>query len=203
VRLRVALFALGFVVTLADAASLDRLRAFVRETQTARASFIQTVSDKSGRIVQRASGEFAIERPGHFRWSVEKPYKQLIVGDGEKVWIYDPDLNQVVIRRNDRALGTTPAALLSGKEDVERAFEWRDLPSANGLDWLGATPKDKESSFSEIRLGFNSGGLAALEIMDNFGQRTLVSLFNLERNPKLGPDLFKFSPPKGADVVGE
>ena len=202
-RLRVALFALAFAVTLADAASLDRLRAFVRETQTARASFIQTVSDKSGRVVQRASGEFAIERPGHFRWSVEKPYKQLLVGDGEKVWIYDPDLNQVVIRRYDRALGTTPAALLSGKEEVERAFEWRDLPSANGLDWLGATPKDKESSFSEIRLGFNSGGLAALEIMDNFGQRTLVSLFNLERNPKLGPDLFKFSPPKGADVVGE
>jgi len=203
VRLRVALFASAFVVTLADAASLDRLRAFVRETQTARASFIQTVSDKSGRVAQRASGEFAIERPGHFRWSVEKPYKQLLVGDGEKVWIYDPDLNQVVIRRYDRALGTTPAALLSGKEEVERAFEWRDLPSANGLDWLGATPKDKESSFSEIRLGFNSGGLAALEIMDNFGQRTLVSLFNLERNPKLGPDLFKFSPPKGADVVGE
>lgn len=202
-RLLVALFALAFVVTLADAASLDRLRAFVRETQTARASFIQTVSDKSGRVAQRASGEFAIERPGHFRWSVEKPYKQLLVGDGEKVWIYDPDLNQVVIRRYDRALGTTPAALLSGKEEVERAFEWRDLPSANGLDWLGATPKDKESSFSEIRLGFNSGGLAALEIMDNFGQRTLVSLFNLERNPKLGPDLFKFSPPKGADVVGE
>ena len=202
-RLRVALFALAFAVTFADAASLDRLRAFVRETQTARASFIQTVSDKSGRVVQRASGEFAIERPGHFRWSVEKPYKQLLVGDGEKVWIYDPDLNQVVIRRYDRALGTTPAALLSGKEEVERAFEWRDLPSANGLDWLGATPKDKESSFSEIRLGFNSGGLAALEIMDNFGQRTLVSLFNLERNPKLGPDLFKFSPPKGADVVGE
>ena len=202
-RPRVAFFALAFFVTLVDAASLDRLRAFVRETQTARASFIQTVSDKSGRLVQRSSGEFAIERPGHFRWSVEKPYKQLIVGDGEKVWIYDPDLNQVVIRRYDRALGTTPAAILAGKEEVERAFDWRDLPSTNGLDWLGATPKNKESSFSEIRLGFNSGGLAALEITDNFGQRTLVSLFNLERNPRLGPDLFKFSPPKGADVVGE
>jgi outer membrane lipoprotein carrier protein len=203
VLLRVALLGLGLVAALADAASLDRLRAFVRETQTARASFIQTVTDRSGRVVQRANGEFAIARPGHFRWSVEKPYKQLLVGDGERVWIYDPDLNQVVVRRNDRALGTTPAALLSGKDDVERAFEWRDLPAANGLEWLGATPKDKESSFTEIRLGFNAGGLAALEITDNFGQHTLVSLFNLERNPKLAPDLFKFSPPKGADVVGE
>ena len=200
---RVALFVLGFVATSVDAASLERLRTFVRETQTARASFIQTVTDRSGRTVQRASGEFAIARPGHFRWSVETPYKQLLVGDGERVWVYDPDLNQVVVRRNDRALGTTPAALLAGKEDVERAFEWRELPAASGLDWLGATPKDKESSFAEIRLGFNSGGLAALEITDNFGQHTLVSLFNLERNPKLGPDLFKFTPPKGADVIGE
>jgi len=200
---RVALFVLGFVATSVDAASLERLRTFVRETQTARASFIQTVTDRSGRTVQRASGEFAIARPGHFRWSVETPYKQLLVGDGERVWVYDPDLNQVVVRRNDRALGTTPAALLAGKEDVERAFEWRELPAENGLDWLGATPKDKESSFAEIRLGFNSGGLAALEITDNFGQHTLVSLFNLERNPKLGPDLFKFTPPKGADVIGE
>ncbi|HEX5863546.1 MAG TPA: outer membrane lipoprotein chaperone LolA [Casimicrobiaceae bacterium] len=186
-----------------DAATLERLRAFVRDTQTARASFTQTVTDKSGRMVQQASGEFAIARPGKFRWSVEKPYKQLLVGDGERVWIYDADLNQVVKRRNDKALGTTPAALLAGKEDVERAFDWRELPPADGLDWLGATPKDKESSFSDIRLGFDASGLAALEIFDNFGQRTLIRLAQLERNPKLAPYLFQFTPPKGADVVGD
>ena len=198
-----ALLALLLVATIADAASLDRLREFVRETQTARASFIQTVTDRNGRMVQRATGELVIARPGHFRWTLEKPYQQILVGDGERVWVFDPDLNQVVVRRNDRALGSTPAALLAGKEDVERAFDWKDLPAANGLDWLGAKPKDKESSFTEIRLGFNAGGLAALEVTDNFGQHTLVSLFNLERNPKLSPDLFKFTPPKGADVVGE
>jgi len=202
-RLRVALFVLGLAASVAHAATLERLHAFVRETQTARADFMQTVTDRNGRIVQRASGQFEIARPGRFRWSVLKPYEQLLVGDGERVWIYDPDLNQVVIRRSDRALGTTPAALLAGREDVERAFDWRDLPAANGLDWLGATPKDKESSFSEIRLGFGSGGLAALEVIDNFGQRTLISLFHLERNPKLATDLFKFTPPKGADVIGE
>ena len=191
------------VATLVHAATLERLRAFVRDTQTARASFTQTVADKNGRMVQQASGEFAIARPGRFRWSVEKPYRQLLVGDGERVWIYDADLNQVVKRRNDKALGTTPAALLAGKEDVERAFDWRDLPPADGLDWLGATPKDKESSFSDIRLGFDASGLAALEIFDNFGQRTSIKLAGLERNPKLPADLFKFTPPKGADVVGD
>lgn len=201
--LRIALLVLGLAAGVVDAATLERLHAFVSETQTARADFMQIVTDRNGRIVQRASGKFAIARPGRFRWSVEKPYEQLLVGDGERVWIYDPDLNQVVVRRSDRALGSTPAALLAGKEDVERAFEWRDLPPANGLDWLGATPKDKESSFSEIRLGFDSSGLAALEVTDNFGQRTLISLLHMERNPKLAPDLFKFSPPKGADVIGE
>jgi outer membrane lipoprotein carrier protein len=187
----------------AQAATLERLRAFIHDTQTARASFAQTVTDRNGRPKQQASGEFAISRPGKFRWSVDKPYQQLLVGDGERVWIYDPDLNQVVKRRADQALGTTPAALLAGKDDVERAFDWRDLPASDGLDWLGATPKDKESSFTEIRLGFVGSNLAALDIFDNFGQRTRIKLTKLERNPKLAPDLFKFTPPKGADVVGD
>lgn len=197
------LVALCAVAPLAQGAMLERLHAFVRDTQTARASFTQAVTDKNGRAVQQASGEFAIARPGKFRWSVDKPYKQLLVGDGERVWIYDADLNQVVKRRNDQALGTTPAALLAGKDDVERAFEWRDLPAADGLDWLGATPKDKESAFSDIRLGFDASGLVAMEIFDNFGQRTLIRLSRLERNPKLPPDLFVFTPPKGADVVSD
>ena len=187
----------------AHAATLERLRAFVHDTQTARASFSQTVTDRNGRMKQQASGEFAISRPGKFRWSVDKPYQQLLVGDGERVWIYDPDLNQVVKRRADQALGTTPAALLAGRDDVERAFDWQDLPPADGLEWLGATPKDKESSFTEIRLGFDGAALAALDILDNFGQRTRIKLSKLERNPRLAPDLFKFTPPKGADVVGD
>jgi outer membrane lipoprotein carrier protein len=187
----------------APAATLERLRAFVHDTQTARASFTQTVTDRNGRLKQQASGEFAISRPGKFRWSVDKPYQQLLVGDGERVWIYDPDLNQVVKRRADQALGTTPAALLAGRDDVERAFDWQDLPPADGLEWLGATPKDKESSFTEIRLGFDGAALAALDILDNFGQRTRIKLSKLERNPRLAPDLFKFTPPKGADVVGD
>jgi outer membrane lipoprotein carrier protein len=202
-RRTLLLFVLGAVAVSAHGATLERLRAFVHDTQTARASFMQTVTDKNGRVVQQASGEFALSRPGKFRWSVDKPYQQLLVGDGERVWIYDPDLNQVVKRRNDQALGSTPAALLAGRDDVERAFEWRDLPAADGLDWLGATPKDKDSTFSDIRLGFNASGLAALEILDNFGQHTRITFAGLERNPKLAPELFRFTPPKGADVVGD
>jgi len=196
------LAALSFCTGIARGATLDQLHAFVRDTQTMRATFTQTVSDGAGRQVAQASGEFVIARPGRFRWSVQTPYKQLLVGDGQRVWIYDEDLNQVVVRNNDRALGTTPAALLAGKEDVERAFEWQSLPDAEGLEWLGATPKDKDSAFSELRLGFDANGLAALQVLDNFGQRTLIRLSKLERNPKLAAELFRFTPPAGADVVG-
>jgi outer membrane lipoprotein carrier protein len=185
------------------AATLDRLRAFVRDTNTARAQFTQTVADKNGRVLQRADGEFLLERPGRFRWSVARPYKQLLVGDGQRVWVYDEDLNQVIVRKVGDALGATPAALLSGNQDVERAFAWKDLPAAGGLDWLSATPLSKETTFSEIRLGFDAKGLAALELLDAFGQMSVVRFTSFERNPKLAPSLFEFIPPKGADVLGD
>jgi outer membrane lipoprotein carrier protein len=185
------------------AATIDRLRTFVRDTQTARAQFTQTNVDKSGRVTQSANGEFLLERPGKFRWSVAKPYKQLLVGDGQRVWIFDEDLNQVIVRRMGEALGATPAALLSGNQDVERAFTWKDLGAANGLDWLSATPVAKESTFQEIRLGFDARGLAALELFDAFGHRSVVKFTGFERNPKLAASLFQFTPPPGADVIGD
>ena len=195
--------ALALFAQTALAASLDRLRAFVRDTQTVRAAFTQQQVDRAGRTLQEARGTFAIARPGKFRWSVDAPYKQLLVGDGARVWIYDPDLNQVITRKNDQALGATPAALLSGREDVERAFDWHDLPASGGLDWLSATPKDKESTFAHIDLGFDGAALAALEIADRFGQHTTIRITSLERNPSLPADLFTFVPPKGADVVSD
>ncbi len=204
-RLHVAVALAAFLVLAgaASAATVERLRAFVRDTQTARTTFTQVVTDRSGRIVQRASGEFLIARPGRFRWVVEKPYRQLVVGDGQRVWIYDEDLNQVVVRQSGEALGSTPAALLAGREDIEAAFDWKSLPPADGLDWLAATPRSGESSFSEIRLGFDGKGLAALELVDAFGQRSVVRFGEMQRNPSLPPDAFRFVPPKGADVIGE
>jgi outer membrane lipoprotein carrier protein len=187
----------------AAAATLDRLREFVRETQTARAQFTQTVVDRAGRTTQRAQGEFLLSRPGKFRWTVDQPYKQLIVGDGEKIWFYDEDLQQVIVRGSRDALGATPAALLSGREEVEKAFSWQDLPAADGLDWLAATPLAKDAAFAEIRLGFDARGLVALDLVDAFGQRSSIRFTAMQRNPKLPAETFRFVPPKGADVLGE
>jgi outer membrane lipoprotein carrier protein len=187
----------------ASAATIDRLRAFVRDTQTARTSFTQTVTDKAGRVVQRSNGQFVLARPGKFRWSVDKPYRQLVVGDGERVWIYDEDLNQVVVRKSQEAIGSTPAALLAGRDDVEKTFRWRELPAADGLDWLAATPIAMEAAFTEIRLGFDAKSLAALELTDAFGQKTVVRFGEMERNPAIAQDAFRFVPPKGADVIGD
>ena len=193
----------GLAATSVMAATLDRLREFVRETQTARAQFTQTVVDRAGRATQSAKGELLLSRPGRFRWTVDQPYRQLIVGDGEKIWFYDEDLQQVVVRGSREALGATPAALLSGREDVEKAFSWQDQPVADGLDWLAAKPLAKDAAFAEIRLGFDARGLAALEMLDAFGQRSSIRFTGMERNPKLPPELFRFVPPKGADVLGE
>jgi len=201
--MKFAMLALAWIAGAADAASIERLRQFVRDTQTARTPFTQTVTDKNGRVVQTVSGQFDLARPGRFRWSVEKPYKQLLVGDGMKVWVFDPDLNQVVVRTIGDALGASPAALLAGKADVESAFGWKDQPMADGLDWLSATPLAKESTFSEIRLGFDTKGLVALELFDAFGQKSVVRFTAFERNPKLAPELFRFTPPPGADVIGD
>lgn len=198
------LCAVALAAASVHAATIDRLRAFVRDTHTARTQFTQTVADRDGRVKQTANGELVLERPGKFRWTVDKPYKQLLVGDGQRVWIYDEDLNQVIVRKIGDALGATPAALLAGNQDVERAFTWKDLPAADGLEWLSATPISKETTFAEIRLGFDAkGGLAALELYDAFGQKSVVRFTSFERNPKLPASSFAFTPPKGADVVGE
>ena len=205
---RAAALGTAFVAALAftadaGAATLERLRAFVRDTQTARTTFTQTVVDRNGRAVQRASGEFLIARPGRFRWTVDKPYRQLVVGDGERVWIYDEDLNQVVVRKAGEALGGTPAALLAGRDDVERAFAWQEAPPAGGLDWLVATPRAQDATFTEIRLGFAGSELAALALVDAFGQRTEIRFGVMVPNAKFPPETFRFVPPKGADVIGD
>jgi outer membrane lipoprotein carrier protein len=200
---RIASLAAALYALPLHAATLDRLRAFVRDTQTARTPFTQTVTDRNGRVVQKSNGEFMLARPGRFRWLVDKPYRQLVVGDGERVWIYDEDLKQVVVRRLGDALGSTPAALLAGREDVEKAFSWKELPSSGGLDWLAATPLARDAAFAEIRLGFDDRTLAALELTDGFGQKTVVRFGEMARNPQLPPDAFRFTPPQGADVIGD
>ena len=192
-----------FAVSAAQAASLDRFKDFVRNTQSARADFEQKVYDRSGKLSQESKGSFVFQRPGLFRWVYAKPVDQVIVGDGERVWIHDRDLNQVTVRKLSRALGSTPAALLAGSADIEKAFQLSDAGAKDGLEWLEATPLERDAGFEHVRMGFDANGLRAMELFDHFGQRTVLRFSNLQRNPKIDKSEFRFEPPKGADVLGE
>lgn len=206
-RRRLAAAPLGVALLLLPlcvlASSLERFSEFINGTLTARGEFEQKIFDVNRRLLQESRGVLAFSRPGRFRWSYVKPYSQLIVGDGSKVWIYDEDLKQVTVKRLDQALGSTPAALLAGNNEAMRAFRLSDKGTVDGLEWLEALPRDKEGSFERIRMGFGPAGLKVMELVDTFGQTTVLTFKSLERNPSLSPGLFRFSPPKGADVIGD
>src|SRR3990170_4610592 len=187
----------------AYASGLERFSQFINGTQSATGEFEQKIFDKSGRIVQESAGTLAFSRPGKFRWTYVKPYAQLLVGDGARVWIFDPDLKQVTVKKMHQALGSTPAALLAGNNEAVRAFRLSDLGTRDGREWLEAVPRDKEGAFEKIRMGFGFSGPEIMEFYDNFGQKTVVRFASFQRNPKLDASLFRFSPPKGADVIGE
>jgi outer membrane lipoprotein carrier protein len=200
---RLALLAALLFCAAAQASSIERFQSYVRTTQAARADFEQKVYDRDRKLVQESRGSFAFLRPGRFRWSYARPHPQLIVGDGERVWIYDEDLNQVTVRRLARAVGATPAALLAGASDIDNAFELAEAGTRDGLDWLEARPREREAGFERIRLGMSTAGVAAMELTDHFGQTTVLRFSNLVRNPQIDPAAFRFTPPKGADVLGD
>ena len=187
----------------AHADGLAQLKQFMDGTRSAKGSFSQQVFSKSGRKPQQATGTFAFSRPGKFRWVYEKPYAQLLVGDGSKLWAFDQELNQVTTKKLGQALGNTPAAILAGDNALDKNFVLKDAGAADGLEWVEATPKADDSSFERIRLGFAGGQLKAMVLHDNFGQTTSLQFGQLERNPSLDAGLFRFVPPKGADVVGD
>ncbi|WP_035383265.1 outer membrane lipoprotein chaperone LolA [Ferriphaselus sp. R-1] len=189
---------------LGHAGSIERLKSFMEGSRSAQAEFSQTVMDKNGKKLQSAAGTMQFVRPGKFRWVYQKPYEQVIVGDGAKFWLYDVDLNQVTVKKLDAALGSSPAALLAGNNEIERSFGLKDVGNQAGLDWVEAKPKSRETNFEVILLGFDvQGELAAMELHDNFGHATVLRFSNLKRNPSLAPGLFRFIPPKGADVLGD
>lgn len=181
-----------------------QFQAFLKTTQSARALFTQTVTARSGRKPQYSKGQVAFVRPGRFRWLYELPYYQLLVGDGSKLWIFDRDLNQVTIKQLGSALGSTPAALLAGDNDIERNFVISDAGSVDGLDYIEAMPRNKEEgSFAWVRIGLRNNLPQRMIIQDHFGQQTLLEFQQFERNLSLSAELFRFSPPQGADVIGE
>ena len=189
---------------MAQAGAMKSLESFVKDVRKSRAIFSQIMLDKNAEIIQEANGTMQFERPGKFRWNYEKPYEQLIIGDGETVWFYDIDLNQVTVRKLDIAIGSSPAALLAGENAIEANFDLDEIGLQGELEWLEAKPRIKEGSFESVRLGFTqTGSLKKVILHDSFGQTTVIIFSNIEKNPYLEPELFKFTPPKNADVISD
>jgi outer membrane lipoprotein carrier protein len=195
------ILAVLMTVQAARASGLDQLHAFLEKTRSAQGAFTQTVVSRDRRSTQTTSGTFSFARPGKFRWAYEKPFAQLIVADGATVWLYEPDLNQVIVRKLDAALGATPAALLAGDNSLERDFTLVASGERDGLDYVDATPRTSESQFTRIRLGFSGDLPRKMELTDAFGNTTDLVFTDLRRNPALAPSTFAFAIPAGADVV--
>lgn len=191
---------LALAAGVAQADAVDTLRSFVRDVKTGRADFTQTVTSPDGSKKKTSTGRFEFARPNRFRFEYVKPFEQLIVGDGRKVWIHDPDLQQASSRRLDQALGATPAALLAGGS-LERDFDLAALPDRDGLAWAEARPKAKEGAFQSLRVGFRGTALAAVEVVDGFGQQSLLQFSGWQANARVDPAAFVFTPPPGTDVV--
>ena len=184
----------------AHADAVDTLRDFVRDVKSGRAEFTQTVSSPDGAKKKTSSGRFEFQRPNRFRFDYLKPFQQQIVADGQKVWIYDADLNQASSRKLSQAIGATPAALLAGGS-LDQEFTLRAEPSAGGLDWALATPKAKDGAFQSMKVGFRGKELAAVEIIDSFGQKSLLQFSAFATNPALPEATFRFAVPAGAEVL--
>ncbi len=179
----------------------DQLRSFVQAVQSATGNFSQFTVGPQGQTKPAQTGRFSFKRPGQFNWEVLKPYAQQILSDGQQIYQFDPDLNQVTVRTVDQAIGASPASILFGSGALDDAFRVSVLPDKDGLAWLRAVPRSGDAGFVHVDLGFQDGLPAHIILLDAFGQTTHVKLSGLARNPSLSVDVFKFVPPAGADVV--
>ena len=196
----VAALCFFFFSSLAHADALEQLRNFAAQVKSARGEFTQQVT-REGKKPQQSRGQFLFARPGKFRWTYTQPYDQVLVADGIKLFIYDKDLNQVTVRKLNNALDSSPAAILFGSQTLENVYILKDGGSRDGLDWIEAKPKSKDSTFEKILIGLKDDQPAAMELLDNFGQSTTLKFIKFERNPALPAESFRFAPPKGADVL--
>lgn len=187
----------------AHAAALDQFKSFVSGTKSAKGEFTQQQQRKStnGKATPASSGSFVFARPGKFIWNYQKPYEQLLQADGDQLYIYDKDLNQVTVKKLGNALGSSPAAILFGSNDLEKNFTLSEAGTRDGLEWLNAVPKARDTTFEQISIGLRDGIPQAMELKDTFGQTSVLKFTNFQRNPSLGAQQFKFEIPKGADVI--
>lgn len=205
---KIALFLIAAYAISAGAGGLESLENFVKKTKTGRAEFTQVVTApaKEGQAARSktSSGTFEFSRPSRFKFLYKKPFEQTIVADGQTLWLYDVDLNQVTARKQAQALGSTPAALIASAVDVralETDFVLTEAPASDGLDWAVATPKGKDNALQSVRVGFKGADLARLEIVDSFGQKSVLSFSGFQANAPLDSSAFQFKPPAGADVI--
>ena len=185
----------------ARAGAIDQLREFSKSTRSARGEFQQKTLKASGVVAESTSGRFAFSKPGLFRWEVRMPYEQLMVADGEKIYFFDKDLNQVTVRKISDSLGATPAAILFGDTDLAESFDLRESGTRDGLDWIEARPKSKEAGFELINIGLRAGKPDSMEVVDSFGRKTQFAFRQLESNAKIAAEQFKFVAPAGAEIV--
>ncbi len=190
-------------VASATGEGIAQLRQFVESAGAVHGSFEQVVTASSARRPQQASGSFAFMRPGKFRWVYETPYAQVLVSDGERLWSWDPDLNQVTVKVLGDALGSTPAGILAGHGAIDRDFELSEAGSSDGLDWVLALPRQTDSTFEAMRIGLSGNRLRRMELRDHFGQTTVIEFTLLSADVRPDPALFTFSPPPGADVISD
>lgn len=199
-----ALLVFVLAAPLAQAGARAQLDAFGQGVQGLSSTFEQRVYDPDKRMVEMATGTVKLNKPRQFRWEVLQPYPQLIVADGDHVWIHDPDLEQVTVRKQSLEEQGSPLSVLIDPTELERQFKVAEGASANGLSWLELLPRQAEDApFERARLGFDAKGLAVMEMFDGLGQRTEVRFGAWRRNPPFATGTFAFVPPPGTEVVGE
>ena len=188
----------------ASASALEQFKTFVSGTKSAKGEFSQQqVRSSPGKVAPVSTGTFVFARPGKFVWTYQKPYEQLLQADGDTLYIFDKDLNQVTTRKLGNALGSSPAAILFGSNDLEKNFTLSEAGTHDGLEWLDAKPKNKDTSFEQISIGLKNGVPEAMDLKDAFGQTSKLRFTNFQRNPALAANFFKFEVPKGADVSAQ
>lgn len=201
-KLRHALLVLLLVSGNLAASGIERLNTFTSQLKSFRADFSQTVYDANSEPLQESKGTVVLQRPGRFRWDYQKPYSQLIVADGEKLWVYDSELKQVTVKNQSETLGQAPIMLLSGNRPLEEQFNLKSLGPRENLEWVELVPKVKDTDFTVVYLGLDAEGLKVMELRDNFNQATQIVFENLELNVPTSDQQFTFTPPPGVDVLG-
>ncbi len=188
------------VIAHADLTPVQQLEGFISRAKNLQAEFTQTSLDETGKVILSSQGNFYLQQPGKFRWNYQQPYAQQIVSKNGKVWFYDADLEQLIIKKIDQSIGDTPALLLSGSVDLKEKYTIAKQRQEGDILWIKLTPKDTESSFKYILVGLKGDMLYGMELSDNFGQLTKIIFSNITMPKSLAPELFEFTAPKGTDI---